>query len=160
MLKAQQEGVIPRGAPRIKQVYAYQKFFKMLRDGIPAETVRTIFLLWFLVSVLISQPKKVTSLPFFALSDVMVLLVRKVKEKMVGEGLNPVVLDLPGEAVDPTWPVFVQPEPRGPPIPVLNLSEDIDDPRLPWILRKYVVLVNCVDDAYACDTAAGALRGF
>ena len=60
---------------------------------------------------------------------------------MVEEGLNPAVLDLPGEAIDPAWPVFVPPQPRGPPTPILNLSQDIDDPRLPWILRKYALLV-------------------
>ena len=49
-MKAQEKGMVPAGAPRIKHVYVYQIFFKMLRDGIPAETVRMI--LWSLHAVL------------------------------------------------------------------------------------------------------------
>ncbi len=48
------------------------------------------------------------------------------------------VLDLsPEKDADPAWPYPFEPPPYlGPPDPELALSEDVDDPRMPWLLRK------------------------
>jgi hypothetical protein len=57
---------------------------------------------------------------------------------MAGEGMDASVLDLsPEKDADPAWPYPFEPPPYlGPPDPELALSEDVDDPRMPWLLRK------------------------